>query len=203
MARPPKITNEEILSAARQVFLEQGFGASTLVIAEKAGISEASIFKRFTTKQALFLAAIGITETPKWVKTMSSDMPTAAIKSELTDICNQMFAFYQEVLPRVMMMMAQGNMPFPPQSLPIPPPIRDSRLLAEFLERAIARGYLRSCDPMTVAVMIIGAITNYVMTQNMSNLPIPLPSPKRQPIDSSIFIPNLIETLWAGIAPNP
>jgi AcrR family transcriptional regulator len=203
MARTPKITNEEILAAARQVFLEQGFGASTLVIAEKAGISEASIFKRFTTKQALFLAAMGITETPKWVKTLSSDRPKAAFKSELTDICEQMFAFYQEVLPRVMMMMAQGNMPFPPQSMPVPPPIRDSRLLAEFLERAISQGYVRSCDAMTVADMIIGAITNYVMTQNMSKLPIPSPLSKRKPIDSSIFVHNLIETLWIGIAPNP
>jgi AcrR family transcriptional regulator len=203
MARTPKITNEEILAAARQVFLEQGFGASTLVIAEKAGISEASIFKRFTTKQALFLAAMGITETPKWVKTLSSDMPTAAIKSELTDICEQMFAFYQEVLPRVMMMMNQGNMPFPPQSLPVPPPIRDSRLLTEFLDKAMAHGYLRSCDAMTIANMIIGAITNYVMTQNMSKLPIPSPLPKRKPIDPSLFVHNLIETLWVGIAPNP
>jgi AcrR family transcriptional regulator len=57
MARSPKITNEEILAAARE-----GFGASTLAIAKKAGISEASNFKRFTTKQALFLAAIGVTE---------------------------------------------------------------------------------------------------------------------------------------------
>jgi Bacterial regulatory proteins, tetR family len=41
MPRPPKITNEEILVAARQVFLEQGESGSTLEIAEKAGISEA------------------------------------------------------------------------------------------------------------------------------------------------------------------
>jgi AcrR family transcriptional regulator len=104
MTRTPKIANEEILAAARQVFLEQGFGASTSVIAEKAGILETLIFKRFTTKQALFLAAMGIPETPKWVKTLSNDRPTAAVKSELTDICEQMFAFYQEVLPRVMML---------------------------------------------------------------------------------------------------
>ena len=36
MARTPKITNEEILAAARQVFLEQGEGGSTLEIAQKA-----------------------------------------------------------------------------------------------------------------------------------------------------------------------
>ncbi len=120
MAQTPNITNEEILAAALQVFLEEGIGASTLEIAQKAGISEASIFKRFTNKQALFLAAMGITETPKWVKTLSSDMPTAVIKSELTDISEQMLAFYQEVLLRVLMMMAQSNLPHPSQSHPWP-----------------------------------------------------------------------------------
>jgi Bacterial regulatory proteins, tetR family len=64
MARTPKITNEAILAVAQQLFLEQGEKASTLEIANKAGISEASIFKRFATKQALFLAAIGITAPP-------------------------------------------------------------------------------------------------------------------------------------------
>ena len=36
MARSPKITNEEILAAARQVFLTQGVNASTVALAEKA-----------------------------------------------------------------------------------------------------------------------------------------------------------------------
>jgi hypothetical protein len=44
MPRPPKITNEEILAAARQVFLAEGINGSTLEIGQKAGISEASIF---------------------------------------------------------------------------------------------------------------------------------------------------------------
>jgi AcrR family transcriptional regulator len=92
MARPPKITNEEILTAARQVFLEEGFGASTLAIAEKAGISEASIFKRFGTKEGLFIEAMGVFDTPQWVKNLSNQQPTADIKSELTEICKQMLA---------------------------------------------------------------------------------------------------------------
>lgn len=40
MPRRPTVTNEAILEAARQVFLAQGFGASTVDIAKKAGISE-------------------------------------------------------------------------------------------------------------------------------------------------------------------
>jgi AcrR family transcriptional regulator len=86
MVRTPKITNEAILAVAQQLFLGQGEKASTLEIANKAGIFEASIFKCFVTKQALFLAAIGITETPQWVKDLPRHQPTPAIKSELTEL---------------------------------------------------------------------------------------------------------------------
>lgn len=200
MARTQKITNEEILAAARKIFLEQGIGASTLAIAEKAGISEASIFKRFATKEALFLAAIGITETPKWVKQLSDDVPTPEIKSELTYFCKQILAFYQEVLPRVFMMMQRGDRGFMPPM--IPPPVRDSYLLAGFLERAIAKGYLRSCDPTTVAHMMVGAINSYAIAQNFHKLPIPLPWKKPNLIEPDLFIHNLVETLCTSIAPD-
>jgi AcrR family transcriptional regulator len=202
MARPPKITNEEILAAAREIFLEQGINASTLAIAEKAGISEASIFKRFATKQALFLAAMGISETPKWVKVLSSKTPTANIRAELTEICGQMLEFYEEVMPRVFMLMTQGNLPVPPI---VPPQIRDSQLLAGYIERAIAQGHLKPCDSMTVAHTIVGAINNYVMTKIVATkLPFPISFflPKFKSIEPTTFIHNLIETVWAGIAPH-
>jgi AcrR family transcriptional regulator len=201
MARPPKITNEEILAAARQVFLEQGEGGSTVEIAQKAGISEASIFKRFATKQALFLAAIGVSETPQYAKILSSQTPTAEIRSELTEICIQMLGFYQEVMPRVFMMMTQTKSSLPPM---VPPPLRDSQLLAGYLDRAIAKGDLRSCDSMTVAHTIVGAIQNYSMISTISNkipFPIPFVLPKVKSIEPKTFVDNLIETLWVGIAP--
>jgi AcrR family transcriptional regulator len=199
MARPPKITTEAILTAARQVFLAQGVGASTVEIAEIAGISEASIFKRFGTKQALFLAAMGA-ETPKWVKELPNQVPTAAIKAELTDISTQMLDFYQVVLPRVMMMMTQNKMPHPPM-MP-PPPIRDTYLLAGFIDRAIAAKHLRSCDAVTIANIIVGTIVNYVIVSNVPNeMPVPLPFPIPSTIAPDRFIHHLIDTLWHGITP--
>lgn len=201
MARPPKITNEDILAAARQVFLEQGMGASTLDIAERAGISEASIFKRFSTKQALFVAAMGILEKPPWLAVLVDYEPTANIKSELTDICEQMLAFYQDVMPRVLMMMTQGKLPDPPPM--VPPPIRDRKLLVGFLDRAVQAGHLRTCDTQTVAQMIIGTIINTVVTQHMiRKLSIQPSMSNVVSPPSETLIHNLIDTLWVGIAPN-
>jgi AcrR family transcriptional regulator len=198
MGRAPKITNDEILAAARQVFLDKGAGASTAEIAEQAGISEASIFKRFATKQDLFMAAIGITKTPSWVKKLESDIPRSAFKAELVDLCGEMLEFYQSVLPRILMMMS-------PMKLLrlrdfVPPPLRDSNLLAEFLQRAVDLGYIRPCDTRTLAQAIVGAINNYAMTQTFMKLPVAT-SIKHDPLQPSDFVRNLIDTLWSGIAP--
>lgn len=201
MARPPKITTEAIIAVARQVFLEQGSTASTLEIAEKAGISEASIFKRFLTKQALFAAAMGFSDSHSWVKVLSQGTPTAEIRTELTEICSQMLAVYQEIMPRVFMVMTQGKSMLPP---PVPPPpMRDSQLLAGYLDRAIAEGHIRPCDSITIAHAIVGAINNYVMTQQVfDKLPDLVPKLLQfKSVEPDIFIHNLIDMVWMGIEP--
>jgi AcrR family transcriptional regulator len=201
MARPPKITTEEIITVARQVFLEQGAGASTLVIAERASISEAAIFKRFGTKQALFLAAMGISDNHPWVNVLSKGTPTPAIRADLIEICSQILEVYQEVMPRVLMLMNQGNTSSPPPMFE-PPPIRDTQLLAGYLDRAIDKGYIKPCNATVVAHIIIGGINNYVIMQNMPKLPFPVsPLLQIKSIEPELFIPNLIDTVWAGIDP--
>jgi hypothetical protein len=105
------------------------------------------------------------------------------------------------VMPRVMMMMTQTKSPLPPL---VPPPLRDTQLFTEYFDRAIAGGYIKPCDAMTVAHTIVGAIQNYAMTSAIANkipLPIAFILPKVKSIEPNIFIHNLIETLWIGIAP--
>jgi AcrR family transcriptional regulator len=202
MARPPKISTEEIIAVARQVFLEQGAGASTLVIAERAGISEAAIFKRFGTKQALFLASMGISDDHPWVNVLTKGTPTPEIRKDLIEICSQILEVYQDVMPRVFMMMNQGKLSFPPPML-VPPPIRDTQLLAGYLDRAIAKGYIKPCNAITVAHCIVGAINSYVIMLNMPKLPFPVSALLQiKSIEPELFIPNLIDTVWAGIDPN-
>jgi AcrR family transcriptional regulator len=209
MARPPKISTEEIIVVARQVFLEQGAGASTLVIAARSGISEAAIFKRFGTKQALFLAAMGISNEYPWVDLLMKGTPTPSIREDLIEICTQMLGVYREVMPRVLMMMNRGNTSTPPPLFE-PPPIRDALLMAGYLDRAISLGYIRSCNAAVIAHAIVGGINSYVIVQNISELPFPtsstvplqaLAAGANVAIDPELFVASLIDTVWAGIAP--
>jgi AcrR family transcriptional regulator len=202
MGRNPKITNDEILEAAREVFLDQGSGASTADIADRAGISEASIFKRFATKQDLFMAAIGITKTPTWVKKLESGTPNPEFKAELIEICGEILAFYQDVFPRVIMMMSPMKLLLMSKQF-IPPPIRDSHLLAGFLQRAIDLGYLRPCDARTVAQALVGAVNNYAMTQTFINSPRSSTFVQSEQLKPEEFVRSTIDILWAGIAPEP
>src|SRR5258708_3027589 len=58
MGRTKTISDTDLLDAARRVFVEEGFAASTKAIARSAGVSEGVIFQRFTTKVELFFAAM-------------------------------------------------------------------------------------------------------------------------------------------------
>jgi AcrR family transcriptional regulator len=76
---------------------------SSLEIAQRAGISEASIFKRFSTKEELFFAAMGILEKPLWVNELESLCGKGNLKENLINICLKIMEFYTEVLR------SQGN----------------------------------------------------------------------------------------------
>ncbi|MCW5313735.1 TetR family transcriptional regulator [Nostoc sp. KVJ3] len=209
MARIPRITNQQILEAARQVFLQQGFGASTLEIAQQAGISEASIFKRFSTKEELFFAAMGIPEKPLWVSELESLSCKGNLKENLINICLQIMEFYSEVLPQIVMLRSRGNA-FPELGGKEPGPIRDFKALKAFLEDEINQNRLRPCDPHTVAHILLGSLMNYVFLEQISsqvriataNLPIEtyLNSQDRA-TEVSAFIQSLVDIIWPGISP--
>jgi AcrR family transcriptional regulator len=58
MGRPTLIDNDTILAQARVLFAEHGPSLSTQAIAQSLGISQATLFKRFGSKDKLFFAAM-------------------------------------------------------------------------------------------------------------------------------------------------
>ncbi|WP_016950159.1 TetR/AcrR family transcriptional regulator [Anabaena sp. PCC 7108] len=194
MARTPKITNEQILDAAREIFLEQGFGASTLDIAQKAGISEASIFKRFSTKEKLFFASMGISERPPWVQELDSLAGQGNLRQNLINLCLQTLEFHRQVMPRLMMLKACGNLLPETASMIKSKPIREVKIFTNFLAQEIEQGRLRPSDPKTIAMILLGSLMNYVFLEQMQPAEV-------IKTEEAIFVENLVDIVWQGIAP--
>ena len=192
MARTRKITDEQILKAAQAVFLENGFGASTIEIAERAGISEGSIFKRFNTKENLFLMAMGMSDFPPWLPILESMVGQGVLKDNLKDLALKMIEFFQENLPKMMMVMSKGG--------PLPnimratnaPPIRNLKGMTRFFEQEIALGRMQASNPQTVAQIFMGSLMNYVFLDQLS-------APLAEPHD---YVDAMVETLWQGLKPS-
>ena len=58
MGRPKTIETSDLLAIARDVFRKHGPTATTRDVAKAAGISQAVLYQRFRTKDALFIAAL-------------------------------------------------------------------------------------------------------------------------------------------------
>lgn len=198
MARPITITDEQILEAARAVFLKDGFNASTVEIAQLAGVSEGTIFRRFATKEGLFRAAVKAPEVPSWVRELDLLLGQGEMRDNLMRIVREIIRFAQERIPFAML----GWSHKPSSSDPVPPDegespvVRDSRRLARFLQQEVDRGRLRPCQVEMVARLLLGPCLNLVLDSVVNKQPLTAEETDR-------FTADLVETLWQGIAASP
>lgn len=72
--------------------------------------------------------------------------------------------------------------------------VRDSRRLAQFLQKEVDQGRLRPCKVEMVARLLMGTCLNLVMDSVLNKQPLGSEEIKH-------FTDDLIETLWQGIAP--
>ena len=108
MGRPREITDQEILAQARECFLEAGPTLSAAAIARKLGISEGTLFNRFSTKEQLMRRALGVPE-PRWVELLVSDSPD--LHAQLVRVARSLLSFFQEAMPAMNLLRAAGSHP--------------------------------------------------------------------------------------------
>jgi AcrR family transcriptional regulator len=197
MARPRSISNERILDAAREVFLEKGVTASTAQIAARAGISEGSIFKRYISKEQLFQESMGIQGLDLSGR-LESRIGNGNLEKHLNEIVVELIDFFRDLLPRMMMLCTQPG--FDPLSIQRgasePPPIKLMKQVGAYIaaERRLRR--LDCKDPEIVARVLIASAHNFVFLELIRMSP-------QENAPARKFARNLIGELWGGIAPKP
>ncbi|MCX5866558.1 MAG: TetR/AcrR family transcriptional regulator [Proteobacteria bacterium] len=194
MARTRTISDEKIITAARAEFLKHGFGASTMVIAKRAGVSETLLFKRFGTKNEMFAKAMGIEDPPLWVKALEGLESRGEARENIKKIAKMMMEFMSEILPRVIMSWAARDKPPLKWMIKKSPMQRDLKALVAYFEREMKAGRIRSGNPEIAARALIGSLHHLVFMKIMGGK-------RATPAEMDQQVEELVDLLWEGMEP--
>ncbi len=195
MVRPRTVSDDQILETARACFLAHGPGVSTSHIARELGVSQATLFKRFGSKDALMKAALmPRTEGDHW-DAISAPPDARPVPEQLVERGLVIIRFFREMIPCIAVLrshsadMLQG-MADDPESAP---PVQAQRAWQSFFDALIADGRMRPCDTEALVLMWLGGLRHRAFWHHM--LPtVPL-------IGDEDFVRTITETLWSGLAP--
>lgn len=196
MARPTTIDNDTILEAARAVFLERGFSATTAEVASRAGVSEGTVFKRFRTKEQLFRTAMekGAMDTAL-ESTLADKVGQGEMKEQFAVVLTGAIEHLRIVVPFVMLSWSNPGCVGDRMAEPNPPSIRALRLLTSYFEAEMRLGRIRRQDPEIVARSLMAAAWHFAQFECIFKAQELLPLP------SESFVRGYVELLWPGLAP--
>jgi AcrR family transcriptional regulator len=196
MGRPPRITRDELLLAARRVFGEKGFDAATLAdIAAVLGVTPAAVLRHVESKQALFTAAMqtGVPAPPPFLlELVNVDAAAADPREVLRGIAENFIPFAEHIVAENIAVYMHSRsrqlvVPFDANA-PDSPPKRGLAAVGDYFRRAMEAGRIRAFDPRAAALLFMGTLHSYVTLHHIFNI-----SPKPYPLPP--YIDALIE-LW-------
>ncbi|MCO4746795.1 MAG: TetR/AcrR family transcriptional regulator [Proteobacteria bacterium] len=160
MARPRQVSDEDILKAVREAVFEHGPSVSTSVIAERVGLSQAALFKRFGTKETLLIRGLAPTELLEIKSLISGPSASEPFRDQLTELATELHAQLRILMPRIAALRSCG---FQPSKVfgqfEVPPPVRMVRALAGWFDAAKTLDMVRAeADSSTLAKALMGSL---------------------------------------------
>src|SRR6185437_5052487 len=184
----------------RQVFLERGIQGTTAEVAERAGVSEGSVFKRFKSKVELFKAAMTDPQAgPAFGAGLSARVGKGDVRETMYETGMAIIAFFRKLIPVHMMAWSNPGPNGLPEALsgPNPPPMRALKAIIGFFEAEMRAGRLRRQDPEIVARAFVGSLNTFVFFELLYQ------ANGELPLAAETYVRGLIGMLWTGIAPSP
>ena len=204
MPRPVSIQDDVILRAAREIFLEKGWDATTSEIAAKAGVSHGIIFKRFKTKQALFQSAMQ--ERSDWGQTIPTLLNSSLGRKDVETTLVELGTLYTEkflvLIPTLMKAWSNKQETETPAASTAAAnkeratqALKAVKMIAAYLEAEHRLGRIRETDFEVVAQAFVGALWHHSFLQVM------LTAGKSGPAKERRYVRRLVKAMWSGIAP--
>lgn len=159
MARPRNTTDQQILDAARVCFLEYGAGVATTLIASRLGISHATLFQRFGTKEQLMRAALLPAPALPWIMKVEAGPEDREVRAQLLELAQEIYKYLDRIVPCLEVLRSAGLLAELPAGRPgDAPPVRARRKMTTWFARAIERGLVHPAKPEHMADLFLGAL---------------------------------------------
>ncbi len=191
-----------VLDAATEIFLERGFGAASMdAVAQRAGVSKATVYKHFGSKEQLFgaivearcrelLAPLVIPE----IRENDPQSTLRAIAERFMDLIldDRALAFYRVVIAQSV------RFPELARAFYENGPGRAIKSLADYLAEENARGRLAVSDPIRAAEQFFSLLSGYVHVRALLGM-----EPYRQAPDLDGHIAGAVETFLRAFKAGP
>ena len=202
--RPRQISDEEILEGACECFLEHGPGVSTQVIAERLGISQAALFKRFNTKEELMISALMPPLTLPAFELLKHPPEETAFEPQLEEIIRAMWESLKIVFPRISIL-AMSGIPHRQISARVKklPLLVLLEGMASWLSKAQSQGQIRKDgDPLIWAQTCIGALQGRAALRYILHSHFEKHADERYQdyADDEKFVRSVADLLWRGMS---
>jgi AcrR family transcriptional regulator len=154
-----------ILQAALKLFIKHGIdGASIEQIAERAGVARTTVYRRWSSKEALLAQAMAVARGAPEQRAMASRVASGSLAQRMVDALAETVTApnYRKLVARL-----AGSVPNCPALMSIYWTnylVPRRQMVRELLERARARGLLREdSDPEILLDLIGGAIMYHLL----------------------------------------
>lgn len=196
----PESRREALLRAAAELFLEQGYLATSIdAIIDRAGGSKRNIYNEFGNKEGLFTAIVTESADKALSTLVTDESERHDLRKTLTAFGRHLFAVYMSptVIGIYRIAVAEANR-FPDlvRSFYDQGPGRTTIRLAEVLEAANRRGEIQTDDCQRVAGHFVGMIRDNLHLQVVLGL---RPPPSDEETEEAVA--SAVEILLNGVRP--
>lgn len=192
--RPKKTSDEDMLLATRSCIMRHGIGVSTQIIAKELGVSQATLFKRFGTKEVLLQKALLQPIFSHSIFQYLDQAPSdASVTEQIKDLAFALLRFFDEMLPNLMMLRSGGcDLPTLLQGDDTPPILIRKKLM-NWVEALQIQNRIRYVSSETLALALLGSVQHRVFRRHIIN---------DQSLCSSDeeYISGMVDLFWLGIA---
>ena len=193
MGRRKLIQDDELLAVARDVFVEKGIAASTREIARRAGVSEAVIYQRHSTKADLFFAAM-VPPAVNVEDLLAARDDAPGMLEHLEEIALGMLEYFRELAPILLPLMTHPSFDFEKfvQRHPDSPLSRMRLKLMEYFEAQGEQGRIVAENAAAAGLVLFASLHSLAMFERLG-------------VHGGEFdeatVRGMVRALWTGLAP--